>query len=79
MSALDAIKEAIEKLPPEDQSDLTSWLVHRTMDDWDRKMALDFAPGGRGMRLVEEAKNEIATGKVEDLVEGLVRRQHELP
>jgi hypothetical protein len=29
------------------------------MDEWDRQMALDFAPGGRGVHVIEKVKADI--------------------
>ncbi len=68
---VEAIKEAINKLPDEDKVSLTSWLNVQTMDDWDRQMQRDFSPGGRGEKFVEQAKREIAEGVAEGTVRPL--------
>jgi hypothetical protein len=33
------------------------------MDEWDRQMARDFAPGGRGVHVIEKVKADIRDGK----------------
>ena len=50
---VDAIKDAITGLPDEDKIALATWLSLQTMDEWDRQMARDFAPGGRGVHVIE--------------------------
>ncbi|MFN7925899.1 MAG: hypothetical protein U0Q16_37720 [Bryobacteraceae bacterium] len=40
-------------------------------DEWDREMARDFAPGGRGEHLIEKVDREIAEGKFTSFEEGL--------
>jgi hypothetical protein len=56
---VDAIKDAITGLPDEDKIALVAWLHLQTMDEWDRQMARDFAPGGRGVHVIEKVKAEI--------------------
>ena len=60
---VDAIKEAISGLPDEDKIELASWLSLQTMDEWDPQMARDFAPGGRGVHVIEKVKADIRAGK----------------
>ena len=76
---VEAIKEAINKLPEEDKVSLTSWLNVQTMDDWDRQMQRDFSPGGKGAKFLEQAKREtaegLAQGTVRPLSEGLAERR----
>jgi hypothetical protein len=67
---VEAIKKAISTLPPEERHSLASWLNELDYDAWDRRMVRDFSPGGRGMRLVEKVKREIAEGKTIPLDEG---------
>jgi hypothetical protein len=75
MSSLETIKEAIAKLPAEDQAALSSWLSAQTMDDWDREMAQDFSPGGRGAAVMERVESDLAAGNVESIEEGFARRR----
>ena len=60
---VDAIKDAITGLPDEDKIALARWLSLQTMDEWDQQMALDFAPGGRGVHVIEKVKADIRAGK----------------
>ena len=60
---VDAIKDAITGLPDEDRIALATWLSLQTMDEWDRQMARDFAPGGRGVHVMEKVKADIRAGK----------------
>ena len=60
---LDAIKEAIAELPPEDRAALAAWIAEREMDQWDRQMQRDFSAGGRGERLLEKIKADVRAGK----------------
>jgi hypothetical protein len=60
---IDALKDAITSLPDEDKIALATWLNIQTMDEWDRQMARDFAPGGRGSRVIEKIKGDIRAGK----------------
>jgi len=81
MTALtvEAIKDAINKLPQEDKVSLASWLNVQTMDDWDQQMRRDFSPGGKGMKFLEQVKREIAEGVAEGtvrpMVEGFAERR----
>lgn len=68
--SVDAIKEAIAALPPEERQALVSWLNELEYDAWDKQMVRDFSPGGRGMALVERVKREITDGKTASLQEG---------
>ena len=57
---LDAIKEAIAGLPEHERATLAAWLIEREYDEWDRQMANDFSPGGRGYHLAEKINQQIA-------------------
>ncbi len=72
---LEAIKEAIEKLPPDQQTVLASWLSERDWKSWDEQIQHDFSPGGRGMPLLAELEQEIAGGKVRPMEEGFASRR----
>ena len=60
---VEAIKEAIAELPDEVRHSLFIWLNEFEYDDWDKQMATDFSPGGRGARLVEKVKANVAAGR----------------
>lgn len=72
---LDAIKEAIEKLPPDEQAVLAGWLSERGWDAWDWEIESDFSAGGRGMALLRELEQEIAKGNTSPLKEGFAARR----
>ena len=44
----EAVKEAIEQLPPEQRTVLASWLSERDWKTWDDQIRRDFSPGGGG-------------------------------
>jgi hypothetical protein len=67
---LEAIKQAIEQLPPEKQTILARWLSERDWEAWDREIERDFSPGGRGMPLLAELEREIAEGQTRPMEEG---------
>ena len=60
---VEAIKEAIAGLADEERHSLSVWLTELDYDDWDKQMATDFSPGGRGARLVEKVKANVAAGR----------------
>ena len=61
---VEALKEAIVGLPEEERHSLAAWINELDYDDWDREMIKDFSPGGRGAHLVEEARADVAAGRV---------------
>ena len=65
---VDAIKDAITGLPDEDKEALATWLSLQTMDEWDRQMARDFAPGGRGVHGIEKVKADIRAGTFRPMI-----------
>ena len=72
---VDAIKEAIEQLPPEQQTVLARWLSERDWKAWDEQIGRDFSPGGRGMPLLADLEQEIAEGKTRPMDEGFAERR----
>ncbi len=68
---VESIKEAITRLPEDERHSLAAWLNEIEYDHWDKQMAADFSPGGRGLALVESVKHEIAQGKAVPFEEGL--------
>jgi len=72
---LEAIKEAIELLPPEQQTVLASWLGERDANAWDEQIESDFSEGGRGMAILAELEREIAESKTRAMDEGLAERR----
>jgi hypothetical protein len=68
---LEAIKEAITDLAPEEKTRPVAWLLQQDMEEWDRQIEEDFSAGGRGMALVEEAEADVREGRVKSLDEFL--------
>lgn len=60
---VEAIKEAIARLPEYERHSLIVWLNELDYDEWGRQMVADFSPGGRGLALVETIKREVAGGQ----------------
>ena len=63
---LDAIKEAIERLPQPEKSALLDWLHERDQRDWAAQIEADFSPGGAGMALLREVDQQIEQGRLEE-------------
>ncbi len=68
---VEAIKEAITVLAPDEKTRLAAWLLQQDMEEWDRQMEQDFSPGGRGMALLEEAEADVHEGRAKPLDEFL--------
>jgi hypothetical protein len=68
---LEAIKEAITDLAPDEKARLAAWLLRQDMEEWDRQIEEDFSPGGRGMALLEEAEADVREGRAKPMDEFL--------
>jgi hypothetical protein len=68
---LEAIKEAIRDLAPDEKTRLAAWLLQQDMEEWDRQIEEDFSPGGRGMALLEEAEADVREGRAKPMDEFL--------
>ena len=77
--SIDAIKEAISRLPDDERHLLAAWLNELDYDDWDRKMVADFSPGGRGAALVEAIEREVGQGQAPPFEEGLAQAKQNRP
>jgi hypothetical protein len=64
---LAAIKSAIEELPEEEKGALIDWLLSLDREQWDKQIADDFSPGGRGARLLGEVDAAIDRGDFKPL------------
>ena len=60
---IEAIKEAIAHLPPDQKARLAAWVLQQDLEEWDRQIQDDFSPGGRGMALLEEAQADAREGR----------------
>lgn len=76
---LEAIKEAIEQLPPEQLTLLADWISERDWQAWDEQIESDFSPGGRGTSLLAELEREIAEGKTIPMEESFTQRRMHVP
>jgi hypothetical protein len=72
---VETLKEAIAGLPDDERHTLAAWINQLDYDDWDREMATDFSPGGRGEHLVERIRREVADGNSRPLEEGFSERR----
>jgi len=61
---VEAIKDLIEHLPPDDQAALANWIGVRDKRSWDGEIERDFSQGGRGSALLKEIDNLIDAGDV---------------
>jgi hypothetical protein len=68
---LEAIKQAITDLAPDEKTRLAAWLLQQDMEEWDRQIEQDFSPGGRGMALLEEAEADVREGRTKPMDEFL--------
>ncbi len=62
MSTVDEIKQAIERLPKEEFWHLSSWVIQRHENEWDRQLERDIQ-AGRLDRFAQEALQEQREGK----------------
>lgn len=72
---LEAIKEAIEQLPPDEQTVLARWLSERDWQAWDEQIERDFSPEGRGTALLAELERELSEGATQPMEVGLAERR----
>ena len=65
------IKAAIAQLPEPELLKLADWLDEMRNRAWDAEMERDFSSGGRGIRLLEEAEEDLRAGRVKPMEEFL--------
>jgi len=68
---LEAIKQAITDLSPDEKTRLAAWVLQQDMREWDRQIEEDFSPGGRGMAMLEEAQADAREGRTKPMDEFL--------
>jgi hypothetical protein len=59
---VEAIKELIEHVPPEEQTLLAVWMSDRDSKNWDDQIEQDLSAGGEGMALLEAVDSQIEAG-----------------
>jgi hypothetical protein len=72
---IEAIKEAIADLPPDEKARLAAWVLQLDLEEWDRQIQDGFSPGGRGMAMLEEAQAHARAGRSKPLDEFLAETQ----
>lgn len=65
--SLAEIKDAVDALSPGELTELASFIREREDTTWDREIDADFAEGGRLRPLLEEVRNDIRAGRLDDL------------
>jgi hypothetical protein len=66
---LASIKSAIEELPEEEKGALIDWLLSLDREQWDKQIADDFSPGGRGASLLDKVDDAIDRGDFKKSIE----------
>ena len=65
--SLAEIKEAVEALSPADLAELAQFIRQRENLAWDHQIDADFAEEGRLRPVLEEVRENIRAGKLQDL------------
>ena len=65
--SLAEIKEAVDSLSPGELAELSVFIRQREDAAWDRQIDADFAEGGRLRPLLEEVREDIRAGQLDDL------------
>lgn len=71
--AVETIKDA--GLSEDDRHSAAAWLNGLEYDAWDRQMAEDFSPGGRGTAWAQKVKSQIADWKAFPVEDGFAQRR----
>lgn len=61
------IKQAVEKLSPEELADLSAFLARRDGLAWDRQIDADFAERGHLSAMLAEVRADVRSGRLEEL------------
>jgi hypothetical protein len=65
--SLAEIKTAVEQLSPKEFADLMAFLRERDRAEWDRQIDEDFAEDGRLRPVLDEVREDLHAGRVEEL------------
>jgi hypothetical protein len=65
--SLAEIKDAVETLSPGELAELASFVRERENAAWDRQIEADFADDGRLRPVLDEVREDIRAGRLEDL------------
>ena len=61
------IKDAVETLSPGELAELASFVRERENATWDRQIDADFADDGRLRPILDEVREDIRAGRLQDL------------
>ncbi len=61
------IKDAVETLSPGELAELASFVRERENATWDRQIDADFADDGRLRPILDEVREDIRVGRLQDL------------
>jgi hypothetical protein len=67
LMSLAELKEAVAALSPADLAELASFIRQRENSEWDRQIDADFAEEGRLRPVLEEVRENLRAGRLEDL------------
>ena len=65
--SLAEIKTAVDQLSPKELAELAAFIRERENAAWDRQIDEDFAEDGRLRRVLEEVRENIRAGRLEEL------------
>ena len=65
--SLAEIKDAVETLSPGELAELAAFVRQRENAAWDRQIDADFAESGRLRPLLDEVREDMRQGRLEDL------------
>jgi hypothetical protein len=65
--SLAEIKDAVNELSPRELSELAEFIRRRDEAAWDRQIDADFAEDGRLRPVLDEVREDIHDGKLQDL------------
>jgi hypothetical protein len=65
--SLAEIKDAVEELSPGELAELAEFIRKRDEAAWDQQIDADFADGGRLRPVLDEVRDDIRAGKLQDL------------
>ena len=65
--SLAEIKDAVDTLSPGELAELASFIRQREDVAWDKQIDSDFDEGGRLRPLLDEVREDIRAGRLEDL------------
>ena len=65
--SLSEIKDAVDALSPDELAELASFIRQRENAAWDRQIDADFDEGGRLRPLLDEVREDIRAGRLDDL------------